>query len=100
MTTLLVLLTRLGLLSLLVFLFVVLFEHGPADYGRGVRQEWNTMRSTAGDWGSRLMGRQREDGSGPFREPPLPSADPASEPHPVAPESNRTQPPPPSNRPS
>jgi hypothetical protein len=86
MTTLFVLLTRLGLLALLVFLFVVLYEHGPEDYSRGVRQEWEALCSSTAGWRSRLMGREQEEGSLPFREPPLPSADPASEPHPVAPE--------------
>jgi hypothetical protein len=43
MRPLLVFITRLILLALFTFAFVVLFEHGPANFPAGAKTEWNAL---------------------------------------------------------
>jgi hypothetical protein len=43
MRPLLVFIARLILLVLFTFAFVVLFEHGPANFSEGAKTEWNAL---------------------------------------------------------
>jgi len=47
MITLLALVLRLALLAVFTFLFVALYEHGPADYFSSVKTEWSALRAFA-----------------------------------------------------
>lgn len=47
MITLLAFALRLALLAVFTFLFVALYEHGPADFSSGVKAEWSALRTFA-----------------------------------------------------
>ncbi len=70
MTTLVAFLLRLLLLAAFVFGFVVLFEHGPANFGDSAKKEWETFVAFA----------REKANSQPAAATPAPVATPVPEP--------------------
>jgi hypothetical protein len=75
MITLLALLLRLALLAVFTFGFVVLYEHGPADFSASAKKEWSALREFAAS--------QKASDPVPPSTPELPSPTPEPTPAPA-----------------
>lgn len=79
MTTLIALGLRLVLLAAFTFVFVVLFEHGSANFGENAKKEWELFLNFTRSFSS----SSAENPPAPAPEP-APVATPAPTPEPVA----------------
>jgi hypothetical protein len=79
MITLLALILRLALLAVFTFGFVVLYEHGPANFSASAKTEWNALR----DFAASLKASDPAPQPTPEPPPPTPEPTPAPTPEPA-----------------
>jgi hypothetical protein len=86
------LVVRLILLAVVTFGFVVLFEHGPARFTEGAKEEWNALLFFAGAVLSRqegALGRPRGQTSSTAASSPSQASSPAQKAPQAGPTTNR-----------